>query len=353
MNEPQLAILPDPPPPPTPIGLIAGGGRLPVLIAKSLRSAGHPVHTLGLAKQTEAELIEFSTTFVEVPILRIGGWGKRLRRRGVKHAIMVGRVDKARFMHDRWRYLRNIPDFRTLSAWFKHLRHDRRSHAILRAIAEELDRQGVSLMDSTSPIPNQLSEPGVMTRTKPTRDQMADIEFVWPMLTELLRLDIGQTIAVRDRDVLAVEAVEGTDRMITRVGQICRATGWTMCKGSRAGHDRRSDVPTVGCDTLRKLHENGGRCLAIAAGDVIMIDRPAMIELADKLRISIVGVTPSGGGSLPTTEAEVKGSAGMGTFAPNGAGPVEADEIAGSGTPGRSPFASVRGANRPAIAPKG
>jgi DUF1009 family protein len=75
---------------------------------------------------------------------------------------------------------------------------------------------------------------------------VADIEFVWPMLTDLLRLDIGQTIAVRDRDVLAVEAVEGTDRMITRVGQVCRARGWTMCKGSRAGHDRRSDVPTSG-----------------------------------------------------------------------------------------------------------
>lgn len=309
MNEPQLAILPDPPPPPTPIGLIAGEGRLPVLIAQSLRSAGHAVHTLGLARQTDPDLPGLSTTFREVPILRVGSWGKHLKRRGVKHAIMVGRVDKAKFMHDPWRYIRNIPDVRTMVAWYKHLRHDRRSHAILRAIAEELDRQGVSLMDSTSPIPNQMSEPGVITRTQPTKNQMSDIEFVWPMLTELLRLDIGQAVAVRDRDVLAVEAVEGTDRMITRVGQICRATGWTMCKGSRAGHDRRSDVPTVGCHTLRKLHENGGRCLALAAGDVIMIDRREMIELADKLGIAIVGVTPSRGVTLASSTAELKVSA--------------------------------------------
>lgn len=311
MNEPQLAILPDPPPPPTPIGLIAGGGRLPVIIAQSLRSAGHAVHTLGLARQTDSELQGLSTTFREVPILRVGSWGKHLKRHGVKHAIMVGRVDKARFMHDPWRYVRNIPDRRTLVAWYKHLRHDRRSHAILRAIAEELDRQGVSLMDSTSPIPNQMSEPGVMTKTKPTRDQMADIEFVWPMLTELLRLDIGQSVAVRDRDVLAVEAVEGTDRMITRVGQICRARGWTMCKGSRAGHDRRSDVPTVGRHTLRNLHENGGRCLALAAGDVIMIDRGEMIALADRLGIAIVGMSTSRSAAIPTSdlETEVKAAA--------------------------------------------
>lgn len=321
MNKPQLAILPDPPPPPTPIGLIAGEGQLPVIIAESLRSAGHPVHTLGLARQTDAALPGLSTTFREVPILRVGSWGKHLKKRGVKHAIMVGRVDKAKFMHDPYRYVRNIPDLRTMIAWYKHLRHDRRSHAILRAIAEELDRQGVSLMDSTNPIPNQMSEPGVMTRTKPTANQMADIEFVWPMLTDLLRMDIGQSIAVRDRDVLAVEAVEGTDRMITRVGQVCRARGWTMCKGSRSGHDRRSDVPTIGCATIRKLHENGGRCLALAAGDVIMIDRREVIELADALGVAIVGVTPSrtpGSGvepktgviTLPSSETETKSGPG-------------------------------------------
>jgi DUF1009 family protein len=306
MTEPQLAILPDPPPPPTPIGLIAGGGRLPVLIAESLRSAGHAVHTLGLARQFEPELRQISTTFKEVPLLRIGSWSKHLRRRGVRHAIMVGRVDKARFMYDPWRYVRNIPDARTLVAWYKHLRHDRRSHAILRAIAEELDRNGVSLMDSTSPIPNQLAEPGVMTRTRPTREQMADIEFVWPMLSEVLRLDIGQSMAVRDRDVLAVEAIEGTDRMIERVGKICRSTGWTLCKGSRAGHDRRSDVPTVGVRTLETMHRNGARCLALASGDVIMLDRQEMIDRADRLGIAIVGVTPSQSTTPLFTDVELK-----------------------------------------------
>jgi len=285
-----LTILPDPPPPPTAIGLIAGGGRLPLLIARNLRDMGHAVHGLGLANQYESDLPEMCASFREVGLLRVGSWGRALSRLGVRHAIMVGKVDKAKLMHDPLRMYRNLPDVRTLVGWFRHLRHDRRSHAVLAAIAEELDRAGVSLIDSTAPIPEQLACAGVMTRTQPTREQQADIEFVWPLLTETLRLDIGQAIAVRERDVIAVEAVEGTDRMIERVGELCRAKGWTLCKGARAGHDRRSDVPTVGITTIERMHATGGRCLALAAGDVIMLDRAQLLARADELGIAVVGV---------------------------------------------------------------
>lgn len=285
-----LTILADPPPPPTPVGVIAGGGRLPVLIARSLREKGHVVHGLGLSRQYDADLPAICDSFDEAPLLRIGAWARSLRRRGVRHAIMVGRVDKSKIMHDPWRLVRNIPDVRTLSAWFRRLRHDKRSHAVLATIAEELDRDGVSLIDSTAPIPKELASTGVMTRVQPSREQAADIEFVWPLLTELLRLDVGQALTVRERDVLAVEAVEGTDRMIERTGELCRVGGWTLCKGIRAGHDRRSDVPTVGVQTIQNMHLAGGRCLALAAGDVIMVDRADLLELADRLGIAVVGV---------------------------------------------------------------
>lgn len=285
-----LTILPDAPPPPTAIGLIAGGGRLPILVARGLIDAGHPVHGLGLSKQYEPELPSLCASFREVGILRVGSWARILSRLGVRHAIMVGRVDKAKLMHDPLRLLRNIPDVRTIMSWYKHLRHDHRSHAVLAAIAELLDRGGVQLLDSTRPIPNELATIGAMTRRQPSAGQRADVEFVWPLLTETLRLDIGQAIAVRERDVIAVEAVEGTDRMIERVGQLCKAAGWTLCKGARAGHDRRSDVPTVGVTTVRNLHEHGGRCLALAAGDVIMLDKQEMLDLADHLGVAVVGV---------------------------------------------------------------
>jgi len=288
-----LAILPDPPPPPTPIGLIAGGGDLPIFIARGLKEMGHEVHGLGLHLQYDSELPAMCTSFRDVGLLRMRSWGNRLSKMGVHHAIMVGRVDKAKLMHQKWKLIKNIPDITTAVAWYKHLRHDRRSHAVLKVIADELDRNGVSLIDSTFPITNQLSEPGVMTSTKPSANQRADIEFVWPLLTELLRLDIGQSLTVRDRDVISVEAVEGTDRMIERTGNLCRRGGWTLVKGARAQHDRRSDVPTVGLETLEMLHKHGGSCLAIAAGDVIMLDRFAMLERADELGISIVGVPVS------------------------------------------------------------
>ncbi len=286
----NLTILPDPPEPPAPIGLIAGGGRLPIFVANGLREMGYTVHGVGLHRQYDPDLPACCTTFKDVGLLRIGAWGRVLRGRGVRHAIMVGKVDKAKLMHDKWRVFKNVPDLATALVWYRRLRHDRRSHAVLKAVADVLDRKGVQLIDSTAPIPDQLAAPGVMTATQPTREQRADIELVWPMLAELLRLDIGQALTVRDRDVISVEAVEGTDRMIERTGELCKRGGWTLAKGARAQHDRRSDVPTVGVRTIEHMARHGGRCLAIAAGDVIMLDREEMIRRADELGVAIIGV---------------------------------------------------------------
>ncbi|MCC6321585.1 MAG: UDP-2,3-diacylglucosamine diphosphatase LpxI [Phycisphaerales bacterium] len=260
------------------------------MIAKGLVAAGHPVHALGLANQYDEGLPSVCVSFQKVGVLKVGTWGPMLRRAGVRHAIMVGRIDKARMMHDPLTIIRNLPDLRTIVAWYRHLRHDRRSHAVLAAIADEMGRSGVHLLDSTAPIRDSLAEAGVMTRRQPSEAQRGDITFAWPLLSQTLRLDIGQAIAVKDRDVIAVEAVEGTDRMIERCGQIVRAPGWTLCKGARAGHDRRSDVPTVGTKTIENLYRAGGRCLALAAGDVIMVDKREVLELADRLGVSIIGV---------------------------------------------------------------
>lgn len=285
-----IVILPDPPAPPTPLGLIAGAGRLPVLVAEGMRSRGHTVRAVGFAGLFDADLPGLCESFSTVAPLRIGSWGRKLRRMEVTHAVMVGRVDKARFMHDPFRILRNLPDWRAAMIWYRRLRHDRRSSELLAAVADELARNGVHLMDSTAQIPDHLATPGTMTRRAPTHSQAADIEFGWALLVEALRLDIGQSMAVRERDVLAVEAIEGTDRMIERVGELCRAPGWTMLKGARSGHDRRADVPTVGETTIRRLHEAGGRCLGLAAGDVIIVDKPATLALADKLGVAVVGI---------------------------------------------------------------
>ena len=300
-----LTILADPPPPPTPIGLIAGGGRLPYLIGQHLKAEGRPLHALGFAGHYDEDLPDLCDTFQPVGLLRVAGWANKLAKQGVHHAIMVGRVDKSSVMHDPKRYLHYVPDVRTMIAWYRSLRHDRRSHAILAAVAQDLDRKGSTLLDSTAPIPNELATPGVMTQRQPTPEQHEDVRFVWPMLTELLRLDIGQSISARCRDVIAVEAVEGTDRMVERTGTLCKARGWVLCKGARVGHDRRADVPTVGPPTNERMRAHGGGCLALAAGDVIIVEKQRTLDLADRLGVTVIGVPQAQPRIVPATTGQV------------------------------------------------
>jgi len=296
MHTPPAAVLPDPPPPPTPLGLIAATGRVPVLVARGMKEAGHPVHCVTLAGQHDEELPRYCDSMRPVAALGIGSWIRKLRRRGVSHAVLVGRVDKAALLHSWINAIRNVPDMLTLSIYLK-LRADRRSHRVLASVAETLAERGILLIDSTAHIPDQLATEGVMTRCPPSGAQRADIEFGWRLLREMLRLDIGQAIAVHKQDVVSVEAVEGTDRMIARTGELCKSRGWTLMKAARAGHDRRADVPTVGPTTIRNVHEAGGRCVALAADDVIVVDKNETIALANELGVAIVGI-PRGADTL-------------------------------------------------------
>lgn len=282
-------ILPDPPAAPEPLGLIAGSGSLPRLVAEGMIASGHTVRGVGFINQYDPALRDICESFMDVGPLRLGEWGRKLNTLGVRYAVMVGRIDKARIMHSWVTILRNRPDVRTTRLWIQNAR-DRRSHNILRTVADELAKDGVQLIDSTTHITDHLASVGMMTETKPSARQQADIDLAWPILQRLLALDVGQAITVRGGDTIAVEAVEGTDRMIVRSGELCRAGGWTLLKGARANHDRRADVPTIGPDTLRNMHAHGGGCLALAAGDVIIIDKPETLALADELGISVLGL---------------------------------------------------------------
>ena len=219
-------------------------------------------------------------------------WLRTLRRWGASEAIMVGRVSKAR-MHDPFRLLREIPDVRSALLWYRRLRHDRRNATVLAAIADELARGGVRLLDSTTYIQDQLAEEGVLGKTSLSQLQSSDIAMAWPLLEKTVEMDIGQSIAVREGDVIAVEALEGTAGMISRAGDLCRRSGWTLLKTSKIDHDRRADVPSIGVQTIKELSAAGAGCLALGAGRVILIDRPAVLEAADRAGIAIVGVASS------------------------------------------------------------
>ncbi len=280
--------IPSPNPPPR-LGLIAGQGRLPILIARGMKAAGARVSCVGLAGQYDPELPEVCDDFRSAGWVRLGQWMRLLRRWGITRAVMVGGVKKER-MHDPLRLFRQIPDLRAAVVWYRHLRHDRRNAAVLRAVAEELARGGITLMDSTTYIPDHLATPGVMTRRQPTAAQQRDIAFGWPLLRQVVELDIGQSIAVRDRDVIAVEAIEGTDRLIERAGELCRAKGWTLLKTASTRHDMRADVPTIGVQTIEAVARGGGGCIAVGAGRVILVEKPAVLAAAEERGIALVGV---------------------------------------------------------------
>ncbi len=272
-----------------PIGLIAGQGMLPIIVAQGMRASGRRVVGIGLANQYSPEFPALCDDFAEAGIVQLGRWIRLAKRFGAHEAVMVGRVSKAR-MHEPFKWFRQMPDLRALDIWYRRLRHDRRSATLLTVLADELSKRGLALIDSTHFIPDHLATEGLMTRRAPNAQQESDIAFAWPLLRSLGALDIGQAMAVRDKDVIAVEAVEGTDRMIARAGELCRARGWTLLKSARAGHDMRADVPTIGVSTIEAMHAAGGACIAVGVGRVILVDRPAVLAAGDRLGVAIVGM---------------------------------------------------------------
>jgi DUF1009 family protein len=271
-----------------PLGLIAGSGELPILVAKGARAAGRRVVCVGIHGAFDERLPALCDHFDSAGLVQIGRWVRLLRRGGANQAIMVGGVRKTR-MHDPWKLFRQVPDLRAAWLWYRRLRHDRRNHAVLAAVADELASCGIPLMDSTTFIQDHLASAGVMGRVQPDATSMADADFGWPLLLQAVELDIGQSMAVRDRDVIAVEAIEGTDAMIERAGQLCRARGWTLLKTAKAAHDRRADVPTIGVATIERVAAAGCRCIVVGSGRVILVDRPAVAQAADRLGVALLG----------------------------------------------------------------
>ncbi len=271
------------------LGLIAGQGRLPFLVADGAKRAGLKVVCVGLSDNADPGLAKYVDVFFRGVVTRPGWWMRRLRKYGASRTVMVGRVAKSR-MYTPWRIVRYLPDWRALRIWYWRLRgKDKRNETVLCAIADELASGQIYLENSTMYCKEHLADEGVMTKCRPGASAEGDIEFGWPILQKLAQLDIGQAIAVKEKEIIAVEAIEGTAEMIERAGQLCKKGGWTLIKGAKANKDMRFDVPCVGPDTIESLAKNGARCLVVQKEKTIIIDKPETIELAEKAGIAIVG----------------------------------------------------------------
>ena len=274
---------------PNVLGLIAGQGRLPFLVADGARKAGLKVVCAGLAGNAREELSDNVDVFYTVPLARPGSWIRKLKRHNVTSAIMAGTVAKKQIFTP-WRIIKYMPDWRAVRIWYWRLRKkDKQNDTLLGALADELASGGIVLENSTMYCKEHMATAGIMTKLQPPHSVRDDIEFGWNIVRKLGDLDVGQAIAVKEREVIAVEAIEGTARMIERAGQLCKAGGWTLIKTAKPNQDMRFDVPCVGPETIKSLAKNGAKCLVVEAGKTIIIDKPDTIELADQMGIAILG----------------------------------------------------------------
>lgn len=274
---------------PAPLGLIAGQGNLPLETARGIRASGRPVICLALAGQAKTEELRALCDSVRVVgLLRLNQWIRVLKRHGCRDAVMVGRVGASE-MHARFHLFRYLPDWRAARIWFFRARHDKRNDRLLQAVAQELQSGGITLIDGRPFVPESLATLGLMTRTTPSAAIQADIDFAWPLLKRANELLIGQALAVKDRTVIAVEAMEGTDRLIERTGEFCKRKGWVLCKAANPNQDMRFDVPTVGLATVEKLHSHGGGALVLEVARTIMLEKEKLLARADQLGIAVVG----------------------------------------------------------------
>jgi len=262
------------------------------MVADGARAAGFKVVCVGFAGQANPKLSDHVDIFHWVSLARPGGWIRKLRRHGITDTIMVGRVAKKR-IYTPWRILQYLPDWRAFRIWYGRLRQrDKRNDTLLSALADELAGGGVILQDSTKYCREHLAHSGVMTRTSPGKEVLRDIEFGWEIVKRMGDLDIGQAITVKEQEVIAVEAIEGTDRMIERTGQLCPAGGWTLIKTAKPCQDMRFDVPTIGPDTIENLKKNKAACVVVEAQKTLIVDMPETIKLADRLKIAVLGHQP-------------------------------------------------------------
>lgn len=264
------------------IGLIAGVGRLPVEFARAARGMGVHVIGVGVLPEVDPELSQVTHTYENINIAKLDRIFKVFKREKVTEITLLGKITKELvYAH------REMPDLRVLKIFsrIKNFSDD----TLTLALVEELAAEGITVLDQTELLRPLMPEPGVLTKRKPTDAELADMRFGLDMAKKIGGLDIGQTVVVKNRAIMAVEAIEGTDACIRRGGQLGRG-GVTVAKSAKPKQDMRFDVPGVGPDTVDSMIEAGAVALVIEAGKTLVVDRDRMVQKADQHGMTIVAM---------------------------------------------------------------
>jgi DUF1009 family protein len=264
------------------IGLIAGNGRFPMLFAQAAKAKGFGVICVAIEEEADKKISEYAD---EVFWIKLGEFSKLItifKQEGIKKCVMAGQIKKVRIF-DTSLKLDNIAKTILNSI------SNNRDTLILSAAIAKLKSSGIEIINSATFLGELLPERGILTKRKPTDKERADIVFGVPIARKIAGLDIGQAIAVKERVVVAVEAVEGTDETIKRAAKLA-GPGLVIIKVARPFQDMRFDIPVVGINTIKALIEAGSNVLAVESKKTLLMDRDELINFADANGISVVSV---------------------------------------------------------------
>jgi hypothetical protein len=266
--------------------LIAGNGRFPFLVLEAARSRGLPMVVLALKEETFPEIESAAERVHWLSLGELGRALELLRQERITHAVMAGQVKHKQIfssIRPDWQMARLLMSLAT-----------KNTDSLIGGVARLLEENGVQLVDSTAFLRPLLPAAGVLTRRAPDAREAADIEYGRRIAREIARLDLGQTVVVRDCACVAIEAMEGTDETIERAGRIAAGRPLVVVKVSKPKQDMRFDVPVVGPPTIEVMQRAEATALAIDAGRTLVLDREAMLAAADAAGIAVQAFEPEG-----------------------------------------------------------
>lgn len=264
------------------LGLITGNGFFPELVLREAKAQGFRIALCAIREETDPRMESLADTTHWIRLGQLGAVVDFFKREHIHQAIMAGKITKTNLLKGDIR-----PDFEMIKALATVKNHS--DDSLLGAIANHLNSKGIKLLPSVSFLTEEsLPKKGILTKRKPSKDELADIEFGWKLAKEIGRLDIGQTVVVKNEAILAVEAIEGTDEAILRGGQL-GSGDVTVVKVAKPLQDMRFDVPTIGLKTLQALIQVKARALAFEAGKTILLDRKQFMDQANEHRMTVIG----------------------------------------------------------------
>jgi UDP-2,3-diacylglucosamine hydrolase len=264
-------------------GLIAGNGQFPFLVVEGAKKAGASLAVVAIKEETDKRIEQVAENVLWVGIGQLGKMISFFKKENVSRAMMCGQVKHVQIFSGA------LPDLRMLKMLFGL--KQRNTDSLIGAVADELAKDGIELIDSTYFIKDRLAQAGVLTKRRPDQIEQENIEYGLSIANEIARLDLGQTIVVRAKACVAIEAMEGTDATVKRAGELAKGK-LTVVKVAKPNQDMRFDVPVVGVPTIQTMIEAGATCLCLTAGKTLMFDKEEMLALADAKKIAVVAETP-------------------------------------------------------------